>query len=341
MNSAVPPTAAGSDCVQLLVDGGVERMAGAQQDGVEVLVLFQRLLVERDLAVFGVGLAQPLDALQPLGTQVGQHVFDTPQAVGPRLDRAARSAWPTATNCSSTYLGISRRSSISRFRLLESGEVHVAAGQGDAGRLLVLAQLVRVDPVDLVEVVVEPARIDGRFAEHFRQVHVVQRQHLADHVEHAAGQRGLHGFQLLQQAFENPALDDGVAVFARGGDEVEGVAVVALADAVDASEPLLQASRVPRHVVVDHQVAELEVDALAGRLGRHAHLGLGAELFLGPLPFVRVHAAVDLARRVAPAAQVLLDVVQRVAVLGEQQQLAAAVLQFRKLRPCQACLAVP
>ena len=53
--------------------------------------------------------------------------------------------------------------------------------------------------------------------------------------------------------------------------------------------------------------------------------------FLRPLAFVGVHPAVDFAGRVAPAAEVLLDVVQRVAVLGEQQQLAAAVLEFGEL----------
>ena len=40
-----------------------------------------------------------------------------------------------------------------------------------------------------------------------------------------------------------------------------------LADAVDAPEPLLDPVRVPRQVVVDHQVRGLEVQALAGRVG--------------------------------------------------------------------------
>ena len=188
-------------------------------------------------------------------------------------------------------------------RLLEAGEIHVGPRQGDARRLLVLLQPDRVDAVDLVEVVVEPPGVEGGLAEDVRQVHVVDRQHLADDVEDAVGQHGPHLFELFQQAFEDAALDDGLALLGVAGDEVEGVNVPLLADAVDAAEALLQAGRVPGQVVIDHQPAELQVDAFAGCLGRHADLLLGAELLLGALPLVRVHAAVDLAGRVSPAAQ--------------------------------------
>ena len=54
-----------------------------------------------------------------------------------------------------------------------------------------------------------------------------------------------------------------------------------LAVAVDAAHPLLQAHRVPRDVVVDHEPAELEVDAFAGGLGGDQDLALLAELALG------------------------------------------------------------
>jgi hypothetical protein len=43
-----------------------------------------------------------------------------------------------------------------------------------------------------------------------------------------------------------------------------------LANAVDAPQPLLQARRIPRQVVVDHQSAELEVDAFACRFCRYS-----------------------------------------------------------------------
>ena len=98
--------------------------------------------------------------------------------------------------------------------------------------------------------------------------------------------------------------------------------VALLADAMDAAEPLFQARRVPRQVVVDHQPAELKVDAFAGRLGRDANLLLGAEFLLGALALVRIHAAVNLAGGVTPFCQMFAEVVQRVAVLGEDEQLA-------------------
>ena len=65
------------------------------------------------------------------------------------------------------------------------------------------------------------------------------------------------------------------------GDEVEDEAVVLLAVAVDAAHALLQADRVPGDVVVDHEPAELQVDAFAGGLGGDQDLGDFAELALG------------------------------------------------------------
>ena len=65
--------------------------------------------------------------------------------------------------------------------------------------------------VDLVEVFVEPPGVEGRLAEHVRQVDVVDRQHFADDVEDAVGQNGPHLFELFEQAFEDAALDDGLA----------------------------------------------------------------------------------------------------------------------------------
>ena len=49
-----------------------------------------------------------------------------------------------------------------------------------------------------------------------------------------------------------------------------------LAVAVDAAHALLQPVRVPGNVVVEQDVAELEVDALAGRLGGHEDLDVAS-----------------------------------------------------------------
>ena len=48
---------------------------------------------------------------------------------------------------------------------------------------------------------------------------------------------------------------------------------------MDAAEALFEAVRIPRQVVVDHQVGVLEVDAFTGGVGgdEDADLGVGAE----------------------------------------------------------------
>ena len=109
-----------------------------------------------------------------------------------------------------------------------------------------------------------------------------------------------------------------------------------LAVAVDAADPLLQPDGVPGDVVVDHQPAELQVDAFAGRLGGDEHLGRLAELALGVdarsrrVAVADLHAAVDLGDGQAPLAElaeraavaaVAGEVVERVLVLGEDEQL--------------------
>ena len=86
------------------------------------------------------------------------------------------------------------------------------------------------------------------------EVDAVEGEQVADDVIHAPLQRGLHRLQLRVQPFEQLPLD------CVGGAEVEDVAVVLLADPVHPAHPLLKPDRVPRQVVVDHQVAELKVD---------------------------------------------------------------------------------
>ena len=83
----------------------------------------------------------------------------------------------------------------------------------------------------------------------------------AEHVEHLAAVGLALLLDLRQQAREHLALARVL------GDEVPQAADLVLADAVDAPEALLDPVRVPRQVVVDHQVRDLEVQALAGRVG--------------------------------------------------------------------------
>ena len=116
------------------------------------------------------------------------------------------------------------------------------------------------------------------------------------------------------------------------------MADLGLADAVDAAEALLDPVRVPGQVVVDHQVGALEVDALAGRVGREQDLDLGVvpERLLRLHPLLAAHAAVDDDDRLRAAEQrrdAALEVVQRVAVLGEEDELLARRWDGRGDRP--------
>ena len=142
----------------------------------------------------------------------------------------------------------------------------------------------------------------------------------AEHVENLAAER-LAG---LLQLFEQALVD--VALARVGGDQVPEVADLGLADAVDAAEALFEAVGVPGQVVVDHEVGALEVDALAGGVGReqHAHLRVVAEGLLRGAALLAAQSAVDgYDSRLAPEAggDALVQIVERVAVLGEDDQL--------------------
>ena len=126
-------------------------------------------------------------------------------------------------------------------------------------------------------------------------VHLGGGQHLSDHVEHCVVVEGVPDLlELGQQPLKHPPLD-GV-----GGHEVEDEAVEALTVAMNAPHALFQPVRVPGDVVVEEDVAALEVDALSGRLRGHQDLDPAVpELLLRVQPGTRLvtrtrpHAAVD------------------------------------------------
>ena len=85
--------------------------------------------------------------------------------------------------------------------------------------------------------------------------------------------------------------------------EIEDQAVFLLAVAMDTTHALFKPHRVPRDVVVHHQPAELQVDTLARRFGRHEDLAGFAELAFcvnpsaGRIPVAYLHAPVYLSHR--------------------------------------------
>ena len=207
-------------------------------------------------------------------------------------------------------------------------EIELLAREPFQGVLADGAELVLVHVAEhaLLEVgIAEPAGIV--VAQH--ALDVSRRQDLADDVEYGVVvQRVADLLQLLEQPLQNAAFD-GV-----GRDEIEDQAVLALAVAVDAAHPLLQAVRVPGDVVVEEDVADLEVDALARGLGGDQDLDLAfAELLLGVkararlVARARLHAAVDAADAEAPGLQPIHEVVQRVLELGEEEQALVRVVE--------------
>jgi len=115
------------------------------------------------------------------------------------------------------------------------------------------------------------------------------------------------------------------------------VAHLGLPDTVDTAKALLETVGIPRQVVVHHQVGPLQVDTLAGGISSDQHLDiliLGEER-LGLSAFLPAHGAVNGDHRFRPADQhsdAVLEIVQRVAVLGEDDQLAAVAVGVEHLR---------
>src|SRR5687767_7037964 len=73
-------------------------------------------------------------------------------------------------------------------------------------------------------------------------------------------------FELLEQL----AIDIAFTRLVR--DQVPKVANFSLADAMNAPKSLLDAIRIPRQVIIHHQMRTLEVDAFAGGVGGQQNL---------------------------------------------------------------------
>src|SRR6266516_25648 len=206
--------------------------------------------------------------------------------------------------------------------MLKPRKIDIRARERNSRRLFVSLQTRGVDRLDLVEIVIEPSGIEGSLAQHLRKVDIIYGQHFSDHVVNTIVENGPHLVEFLQQAVQNTAFDDRLTFFRVAGHEIERVHITLLADAVNAAKPLLQARRVPRQVVVDHQSAELEIDALACRFSRHADLLLGPKLLLSTPAFMRVHPAVNFAGRKTPTPKIVTEVLQSVAMLRKEEQFA-------------------
>ena len=113
--------------------------------------------------------------------------------------------------------------------------------------------------------------------------------HLAKDVEHLAAKRLTFFLQLLEQALEHEALP------CFGCNQIPQMANFRLADTVDTAKPLLQPVRIPRQIIVYHQMRSLQVDTLASgiRCNQHSNTHILLEKLLCLAPFVTEHSAVN------------------------------------------------
>ena len=154
---------------------------------------------------------------------------------------------------------------------------------------------------------------------------------VAQHVIHLVAQSLPLILQLLQKPFEHLAFPGGK------GHQIPQMAHFGLADAVDAPEALLDPVRVPRQVVVDHQVGPLQVHPFPGGVGGHQHPRprVVAEAVLDAAAILPFHPAVDVFHRLRPAQPGLNfrgQVMEGVFMFGEHDQFAGRVAAFEIVR---------
>ena len=147
----------------------------------------------------------------------------------------------------------------------------------------------------------------------------------AQNVEYLSAQRGALLLQLLKQ----PLKDSAFAGFL--GDEIPQVANLRLTDSMNAAEALLEAVRIPRQVIVDHEMRTLQVDAFTGSIrgNQDADILVLFEQGFDLSPLVAQHAAMDgyngffLAKQ---STNLRTQIVQRIPVLGKDDELLALTI---------------
>src|SRR5262249_6253268 len=125
--------------------------------------------------------------------------------------------------------------------------------------------------------------------------------------------------ELVKQTLQHAPLD-GI-----GSHKIENQTIMLLAIAVNTAHALLKPIRIPGNVIVEQDVAALEVDPFPLRLGGHQDLnGAVSELLFGEQPRAWVvagvwpHAAMDGADAEAPGLETVYQIVKRVLEFGKE-----------------------
>ena len=232
--------------------------------------------------------------------------------------------------------------------LPDLGSIHAVVGQRTFFEKLLAVFAVSQVVDDLMQAgldlgpVTVPDRLDEQVAE------PLLAEQLAQNVEDASAK----GLPLQLDLFEEALVHVALARLFR--QQVPEMADLGLPDAVNAPEPLFQTVWIPGQVVVDHQMRALKVDALAGGVGgqQDENVLVLFERLLGFGSLLAAHPAVNGDERLGSAkesAEPLGQIVQRIAVLGEDDHLAAMALRIehlgvvlqerRKLLPFLVCSA--
>src|SRR5262249_53366337 len=127
--------------------------------------------------------------------------------------------------------------------------------------------------------------------------------------------------ELIKQTLQHAPLD-GI-----GSHKIEDQTIALLAIAVNTTHTLLKPIRIPGNVIVEQDMAALQVNPFTSRLSGHQDLNSAiSELLLSEQPCTWIitgawpHAAMDRADAEAPGLQTGYQIIERVLEFGEEQQ---------------------
>ena len=125
-------------------------------------------------------------------------------------------------------------------------------------------------------------------------------------------------------------------------DEINHHHIALLAVTVTAADALLDSLGVPRQVVIDHQIAKLQIDTLRGGLGRQHDLRAVPEMLHQGCAQVRGLGAGNSIRAIVPAEPILVDRLRsRVGIRAVEKDHLATESPFLPLQNLQQVLLRP
>lgn len=158
-------------------------------------------------------------------------------------------------------------------------------------------------------------------------------EHFTQDIEHPASKVCSLNLQLIKKTLEN------ITFPCFQGDHIPQIASLCLTNSMNTAKSLLDPIRVPRQIVVDHQIGVLKVDTFASRVCRdqEANRRIVSEFVLDLQPFLAGNGTMDTADAVrlpCQGADFLLQIKECVLMLCEDNELLIEkqILAFEQLR---------